>query len=502
MKFIKSLYRNIVGASGINSPVHEDQCVSTKQLIKVAVNIEPRTEITLSLVEQDKKKYIGNESWLLDIVDGSGASLINWDEYEVIPPLEKRNLEVDHKPALLMVGSGEITIDLPRFAELRFLSHPWSGVISIQTAIGSKVFDLYSSAAITRSISIDLDVLEGVENQDERYQWRMEEQEWLDRVAKSDPQVISIVTPEWIGVRSATENLVPDVLLVKDNLNEASADRYANLIVESRCKKVMIGGFPLSFEGLVNRVKHLNPNIQIYIFWLSSFLQSNEDYAWQSFQSAIRLHTDGIIKKICFAKKGMAETISKIGVKTGFVESYVPIVPTKPSIPKPGGPHIGIWALAPIWRKTPYAMIAAVAEIENTTLFMVGQDSRAQDLASLLGVDVICQSVPIPHENMPQALADMHINLYVTLSECSPMLPLESLSAGVPCLFGPNSHLFEDHPYLHSRLVVPYPDRSDVIAAMIRQALDERGQIINEYSAYIPGYILKAKKSLETFLED
>lgn len=86
------------------------------------------------------------------------------------------------------------------------------------------------------------------------------------------------------------------------------------------------------------------------------------------------------------------------------------------------------------------------------------------------------------------ALSRMHLNLYVTLSECSPMLPLESLAVGVPCLFGPNSHLFEDHAYLHSRLVVPYPDRSDVIAHMIKQALAEREQIIAEYIVYAPKY--------------
>jgi hypothetical protein len=231
-------------------------------------------------------------------------------------------------------------------------------------------------------------------------------------------------------------------------------------------------------------------------------MQCNEEYLWESFQAAIRLHKAGVIKKIGFAKKGMAEKISQIGVTSGFVESYVTEIPKGPSAPKSKGLHIGIWALAPVWRKNPYAMIAAVSDIENATIFMVGQDARAVELADFLGVKNVSQSDPVPQGDMPIALSEMHLNLYVTLSECSPMLPLESLSVGVPCLFGPNSHLFEDHPYLHSRLVVPYPDRSDVIAEMIRQALNEREQIIEQYIRYAPNYIENAQNNLKHFLNN
>jgi hypothetical protein len=80
------------------------------------------------------------------------------------------------------------------------------------------------------------------------------------------------------------------------------------------------------------------------------------------------------------------------------------------------------------------------------------------------------------------------------------MLPLESLAAGVPCLLGPTSHLFEDHAYLHSRLVVPGPDRSDCIAEYIERALAERDEIIFAYRDYAPEYNRQAGKSLTGFL--
>jgi hypothetical protein len=94
----------------------------------------------------------------------------------------------------------------------------------------------------------------------------------------------------------------------------------------------------------------------------------------------------------------------------------------------------------------------------------------------------------------------MHVNLYVTLSECCPMLPLESLSEGAPCLIGPNSHLFEEDQYLFDRLVVPFPDRNDVIGWYIERAIDERDEIIAAYRRYVRSYNERSQEALHEFL--
>ncbi len=80
------------------------------------------------------------------------------------------------------------------------------------------------------------------------------------------------------------------------------------------------------------------------------------------------------------------------------------------------------------------------------------------------------------------------------------MVPLESLAVGVPCLFGPNSHLLEDHRYLHERLVVPYPERHEVIARYARRALEERDEIVTAYRAYLPGYLERSRQTIAEFL--
>jgi hypothetical protein len=126
---------------------------------------------------------------------------------------------------------------------------------------------------------------------------------------------------------------------------------------------------------------------------------------------------------------------------------------------------------------------------------------RVRDAIDLFEIPVHrISDKPLPQDQMLQAIRDTHLTLYVTFSECSPMLPLESLSVGTPCLVGPTSHLFEDDDFLRSRLVVPAPDRADVIAEWIGGALAERDAIVRAYMRWAPAYNERARKSVEEFL--
>lgn len=493
-----SLVNRVKGMLRLNRAAATTTAESSSNFLIVAPEAETNCKVQILLSGKPNTLSKGNEAWLLNIYDNNHNPKMDWGTVTVDPPLNIKELDVGEKPSLLFAESGAIRLDLPIDSQLEFLSHPWSGVVTIEYGGNSVDFDLYSAVGSKKNISI-ADIISTCKEKD--FTWSEVEQKWLESIQKTSPDVIAILNPDWRGVRSATENLVSSTLFLEDNLNELSADRFAHLVQESGVRKILFGGFPLSYELLIRKVKDLDPEIKLFAFWLSSFLQSNEDYAWQSFLAMTRLCRDGAIAKIGFAKKGMAETVAKTGVSAGFIASYVRKIPDGPSTPKPNGPHIGIWALAPIWRKNPYAMLAATAMIENATVLVVGQDLRAEEFSKYLGIDMVLQEQPIAQEKMPDALSQMHLNLYVTLSECSPMLPLESLAAGVPCLFGPNSHLFEDNSYLHSRLVVPYPDRSDVIAEMIEQALDERIKIVQEYKKYAYIYNQYCKRELCAFLK-
>jgi hypothetical protein len=130
-----------------------------------------------------------------------------------------------------------------------------------------------------------------------------------------------------------------------------------------------------------------------------------------------------------------------------------------------------------------------------------GADDRVVEFVRELHISAEVTKGAVPQDELPRQLAQMHLNLYVTFSECCPMVPMESLAEGAPCLLGPNSHLFEDEPYLHSRLVVPYPDRHEVIARYIRGALADRDEIVAAYRRWLPGYVQQSRRSVAEFLD-
>ncbi|MBM9513717.1 hypothetical protein [Desulfogranum marinum] len=478
------------------APPNQSDC----QEIRIEGDGQPtagRIKVEIRLKHTPNEQCRGNEAWLLDITEESGASLVVWERLSHTGPLCLQVIDEDQQ-GLVFSANDRAIFDVPAKSCFQFMKHPWSGILAVTVNDREHTFDLYSPLSGRVEIAL-VDLIQG-DNDQEVYMTK-QDRKWLSSVLEEQPEIVAVTNPEWRGVRSSTENLVPHCLLIKDSLNEYSARRYANLLMRSGCTKVLISGFPLSYELLAQQLKVKTPDVEIYVFWHSSFLQSDEDYAWHSFLTMNRLHKEGVVKKLGFAKKGMAEAVARTGAKTGFIANYVRRVPEGKVRPLRDTPHIGLWALAPIWRKTPYAMLAAAAMLDRAKVHVVGQTERAVEFARYFELDLVHREEPVPQDEMPKVLASMDLNLYVTLSECSPMLPLESLAVGVPCLLGPTSHLFEDNVYLHSRLVVPYPDRSDVIFEMIVQALAEREQIIAEYREYFVSYNEYAEQTLSEFIK-
>ena len=70
----------------------------------------------------------------------------------------------------------------------------------------------------------------------------------------------------------------------------------------------------------------------------------------------------------------------------------------------------------------------------------------------------------------------MDLNMYVTLSECSPMVPLESMALGVPVLVGPTTTYFDHEPVLEG-LVVRSPEDMKSIQTTIEHVLENYNDI-------------------------
>jgi hypothetical protein len=326
---------------------------------------------------------------------------------------------------------------------------------------------------------------------------------WLERIKKNQADSIAVLHPEWRGIYFATKELFPNFLELNDTLDPISALHYADLLAETKCSRIVLSGFPITYRYLVLALRKRIPRAYLSVLYHGSFSQFREDYDQQAFTTIIDLAKSGKLDKIGFVKAGMAETVkTALGLSTGFVMNFVKQIPDQASTPLQGGPHLGMWLLwSGNWQKPPFTMMAASAMIPGSILHGSDADEKTSNFVKVFQIRSEFVGKPLPQNELQKHMARMHINLYVTFHECAPMLPLESLSVGVPCLIGPVSHYFEDHTYLHERLVVPYPDRAEIIARQAIQAIDERDEIVQAYRAYALEYNQQAKDALSKFLE-
>ncbi|WP_016953213.1 methyltransferase domain-containing protein [Anabaena sp. PCC 7108] len=326
---------------------------------------------------------------------------------------------------------------------------------------------------------------------------------WLQSIKQENQKILAVYVPTWLGINSATQNMFENCYALPEFLSKEQADYYAKIILSNGIKHLIIAGVSPGHLELVNSVKELNPDIRCDITWHGSYLQNCEDYAWSMMNQSVQLGKRGIIYKFGFAKKGMEKTFHSMGLRSEFLPNFVNRIPESANAINSENPQLGIWLSGISYRKLPYAMIASVHLVSNAVLNIAGAGDRAKEWADTLGVEFNYYNPnPIPREELHQRIKNTHLSLYLTSSECAPMLPIESLSLGVPCLIAPVSHWFEDDEYLHSRLVVPYPERPEIIAQYIQQALLEREEIIERYKIYIIRYNHWATQQVKRFIGD
>ena len=92
-----------------------------------------------------------------------------------------------------------------------------------------------------------------------------------------------------------------------------------------------------------------------------------------------------------------------------------------------------------------------------------------------------------------------NVTLHVTLSECMPLVPMESIACGVPCITGRGIR-FYDEPYLNERLMVDDPTDPPAIRRTIVAAMDDHDEVLRQSQAFLDRLAARAADSLARFL--
>lgn len=330
---------------------------------------------------------------------------------------------------------------------------------------------------------------------------------FIECIQASTDKVVAVHCPRWLGITSSTRTLFDQLYPVPEDrgaepfhYTEQDVEHHARVLIESGTEHVVFSGGDTMHFRVMELIKREKPSVRCDMLWHASFVQFLEDYNWHNIRSWIDAARAGLVHTVGVVKAGMEEFLSAQGIRSKLVLNLVPgDVQEVPELE--GGPHVGMWLSNPTYRKIPHAMLSAVSMVPGARIHAAGLDPRSLEVIDYFNIPKgFTRKGPIPHDELLERMRQTHLSLYVTFSECCPMVPLESLALGVPCLTGPNSHLFEDDAYLFERLVVPFPDRADVIAKMIARSVEERAEIVARYREYAVGYNERAHQSVVDFL--
>lgn len=441
------------------------------------------------------------ELWLLDVLDEAGPR----DLTGITPPpgwtTAQIGVSINGTALVASAGAGDLTLPAEPDTRLRLLRHPWSGGAVLTGAAAQRELRLGATETSVIEVRADGGRAEGtVTEWADGSQRALALDPWLAEVAARRPAAVGIVHPDWRGVRTATEHHLTFVLAPPADLSPEDAEELAARLAEAGVPAVVSGGFPLGQRVLLEALHRRG--IRVLVTWHATFLQHGEDINHDSLLAAIAGTRGGIVERIGFTKVGMEAAFTRAGIPATSVMNHLRVAPR---VAPPGGERLataGIWSVGAVWRKLPYAMLAACAELDPVPLVRTSRtDPGLATLADTLGVPLEGFGGPVPRAQVLDALAACDLNLYVTLSECGPMMILESFVAGRPCLIGPNSHYFDDDPFLHDRLVATEPDRHERIAAKMRRAHAEREEILEHVrTAWWPAYRERAHQSVRDFV--
>lgn len=153
------------------------------------------------------------------------------------------------------------------------------------------------------------------------------------------------------------------------------------------------------------------------------------------------------------------------------------------------------------WRKNMYSQIAAVSKVENAILDIIPLEKPAKEFAELLKLEITGENKNLSRKKLMERMAENDVNLYVSFSECAPMVPLESFEMGVPCIIGNNCHYFKGTK-LEEFLVVNDETSMKEIKEKIEKVLKNRDYVMKLYNEFKKQNIEQKEIQISEFIEE
>jgi len=307
----------------------------------------------------------------------------------------------------------------------------------------------------------------------------------------------------WLGIKSGTIALFPkNHLLLQQYYShsvytESQLMEIIEIIVTLDFKKVVFRGFPPYFDVFIRRLKTKNLASNLFVFYAGPASEFNESSKTQNLLKIIQLQKEGVIEKIGFNKKGLAEAISEVyNVKTG---RYILKTSIKEQIPlekKNDTIQIGVFG-GNTFNKNIHSQVLAALSVPKSEVHVLDKSKfdYLPEQNRIIGYDGY-----LPNDKFVKLLGSMDVNLYLAFSESWGNVITESLSYGVPCLSTINSGVYDYDNELSEALVVQDYDNISAIRDQIMKVYSDRNNLQNKCIDYISQLNTLAEEKLGELL--
>ena len=336
-------------------------------------------------------------------------------------------------------------------------------------------------------------------NQDKRVNKVKEE------LAKQKQSYLAICHPEWLGVKNATKSIFGDEMIeLREQYTEKEARKMAQAIIEAGKKTVVFNAFANGWESIAKAIKEINKDVKVKVIMHGSHALLSEEYDWNVFSAIFGLYKKGILDEVATVKKSLYDFYKAKGINTSFIMNTVQIEDKEKYMKKEKDTDttkVGLYVSGDRWVKNIYNQVSAVSLIENAVLDCLPLSPKIVELAQNFKLKTTGRHQNVSREEMFKRIAGNDINLYVTFTECSPLIPLESLELGVPCITGDNHHYF-DGTELEKYLVISKEDNIMAIYDKINYVLENKEHILELYKDWKTKYDEEVTKNRQEFLNN
>lgn len=293
-------------------------------------------------------------------------------------------------------------------------------------------------------------------------------------------KVVHFFHKAWLGIRAAAGSLPGGKVAIPHDGNISGGDLVSiiSFVQKEGFERAVVHGYSDNMENLILTL-HKHTKLQFYCVWHGNFGQLVFEAEQRFFKRWVKLQHDRVVRRAHILKKN-ASTILPTGFRPMLLNCPPNIRGRRLSAPFASDKSV---ALIPGWsdvRKNVHSNIIAAIRAPE-----IDEVMHYAAVHPIVDHQKPIRRVKYDGASHLKLTAASDIVLNVTLIDCHPMVDLEALACGTPCLTGP-LHLdaLEAHPYT-SLTTVDNPLDVEAISTAIARVANvppaELGGMMKDY---------------------